>query len=347
MSNGSTRRSSCSNRRAPEAVSSAQNALLTFGCVTRTASAARAKLRTSSRANGEIEQAQVVHAETNRRDNKHCIVRHVTGSDNAPVSDSDTPASPRPAGSGSIEETHTRHAIDLFCSSSRVDTVSVRSTETLARRDSAWGCDASTQRRHPPESWSCPLVGRFLRQEEVLADAVVETAAQAGTAPWALLTAPSLHRCARRAVAQRVVVRPLVEVPASSSSWATTSAGCSRVIYHRGLMVGETPNIDRIGAEGAMFTDYYAEQSCTAGRNAFFTGMHPLRTGMILPQLPGSPSYLRPGTPVARQVPARSRLHAPASSARTILATTRTRCRPRTASRSSGAISTTSTRCRG
>ena len=68
-------------------------------------------------------------------------------------------------------------------------------------------------------------------------------------------------------------------------------------IYHRGLMVGETPNIDRIGREGAYFTDYYAEQSCTAGRNAFFTGMHPLRTGMIPPQLPGSPSYLRPGTP--------------------------------------------------
>ena len=68
-------------------------------------------------------------------------------------------------------------------------------------------------------------------------------------------------------------------------------------IYHRGLMVGETPNIDRIGQEGAMFTDYYAEQSCTAGRNAFFTGMHPLRTGMIPPQLPGSPTYLKPGTP--------------------------------------------------
>jgi arylsulfatase A-like enzyme len=62
-------------------------------------------------------------------------------------------------------------------------------------------------------------------------------------------------------------------------------------------VVGETPNIDRIGQEGARFTDYYAEQSCTAGRNAFFTGMHPLRTGMIPPQLPGSPSYLRPGTP--------------------------------------------------
>jgi arylsulfatase len=68
-------------------------------------------------------------------------------------------------------------------------------------------------------------------------------------------------------------------------------------IYHRGLMVGETPNIDRIGQEGALFMDYLAEPSCTSGRNAFFTGMHPLRTGMIPPQLPGSPSYLRPGTP--------------------------------------------------
>ncbi len=68
-------------------------------------------------------------------------------------------------------------------------------------------------------------------------------------------------------------------------------------IYHRGLMVGETPNIDRIGNEGAIFMDYLAMQSCTSGRNAFFTGMYPLRTGMIPPQLPGSPSYLRPGTP--------------------------------------------------
>ena len=62
-------------------------------------------------------------------------------------------------------------------------------------------------------------------------------------------------------------------------------------------MVGETPNIDRIGNEGAKFMTYYAEQSCTAGRTAFFTGMQPVRVGMILPEIPGSPSYLRPGTP--------------------------------------------------
>ena len=67
--------------------------------------------------------------------------------------------------------------------------------------------------------------------------------------------------------------------------------------YQQGLGLAETPNLDRIANEGARFMHYYAEQSCTAGRNAFFTGMNPLRTGMIPPQLPGSPSYLRPGTP--------------------------------------------------
>jgi len=68
--------------------------------------------------------------------------------------------------------------------------------------------------------------------------------------------------------------------------------------YQQGLSFGNTtPNIDRIAREGARFMTYYAEQSCTAGRNAFLTGMTPLRTGMIPPQLPGSPSYLRPGTP--------------------------------------------------
>lgn len=67
--------------------------------------------------------------------------------------------------------------------------------------------------------------------------------------------------------------------------------------YHRGLMVGETPNIDRIAREGTLFMTAYAEQSCTAGRTSFITGMNPLRAGMIMPQLPGSSSSLLPGTP--------------------------------------------------
>src|SRR6516165_11616071 len=68
-------------------------------------------------------------------------------------------------------------------------------------------------------------------------------------------------------------------------------------IYHRGLMVGETPNIDRIGNEGAIFMDYVAMQSCPSGRTAFVTGMYPLRAGLVVPEMPGSPSWLRPGTP--------------------------------------------------
>src|SRR5215467_5586504 len=64
-------------------------------------------------------------------------------------------------------------------------------------------------------------------------------------------------------------------------------------IYHQGLMVGETPNIDRIGQEGAKFMDYVAMQSCTSGRNAFFTGMYPLRTGLIPPLRPGTPALAK------------------------------------------------------
>jgi arylsulfatase A-like enzyme len=51
-------------------------------------------------------------------------------------------------------------------------------------------------------------------------------------------------------------------------------------IYHQGLVVGETPNIDRIGEEGAKFMDYVAMQSCTSGRNAF-SKMYP--TGVLNP----------------------------------------------------------------
>ncbi len=50
--------------------------------------------------------------------------------------------------------------------------------------------------------------------------------------------------------------------------------------YHRGILSGKTPNIDKIAAQGMMFTDYYAEASCTAGRASFITGEIPLRTGL-------------------------------------------------------------------
>jgi arylsulfatase len=50
--------------------------------------------------------------------------------------------------------------------------------------------------------------------------------------------------------------------------------------YHRGIMSGKTPNLDKLASEGMLFTDYYAEASCTAGRAAFITGEIPLRTGL-------------------------------------------------------------------
>jgi len=51
--------------------------------------------------------------------------------------------------------------------------------------------------------------------------------------------------------------------------------------YNQGMMGYKTPNIDRIAKEGALFTDYYAQQSCTAGRAAFITGQIPFRTGLL------------------------------------------------------------------
>src|SRR4029079_2799806 len=58
--------------------------------------------------------------------------------------------------------------------------------------------------------------------------------------------------------------------------------------YNLGIMGYRTPNIDRIGREGAMFTDWYGQQSCTAGRAAFLTGQSPIRTGLTKVGLPGA-----------------------------------------------------------
>src|SRR5262245_3911711 len=58
--------------------------------------------------------------------------------------------------------------------------------------------------------------------------------------------------------------------------------------YNSGIMGYRTPNIDRIAAEGARFTDWYGQQSCTAGRAAFVTGQSPIRTGLTKVGLPGA-----------------------------------------------------------
>ena len=59
--------------------------------------------------------------------------------------------------------------------------------------------------------------------------------------------------------------------------------------YHRGMMTGRTPNLDRLASEGMMFTDSYGEQSCTAGRSSFITGQSVYRTGLSKVGIPAAP----------------------------------------------------------
>jgi arylsulfatase len=66
---------------------------------------------------------------------------------------------------------------------------------------------------------------------------------------------------------------------------------------NRGQMGYRTPNIDRLGNEGVAFTDYYGQQSCTAGRAAFITGQNPIRTGLTKVGMPGAPQGLQKEDP--------------------------------------------------
>jgi arylsulfatase len=67
--------------------------------------------------------------------------------------------------------------------------------------------------------------------------------------------------------------------------------------YNMGMMGYRTPNIDRVAREGALFTDWYGQQSCTAGRAAFITGQSPIRTGLTKVGLPGAPEGMKTEDP--------------------------------------------------
>jgi arylsulfatase len=73
-------------------------------------------------------------------------------------------------------------------------------------------------------------------------------------------------------------------------------------IYNRGDMGYQTPNIDRIGKEGALFLSWYGQQSCTAGRAAFITGQSPIRTGLTKVGLPGADVGPRPQDPTVAEI---------------------------------------------
>jgi arylsulfatase A-like enzyme len=72
--------------------------------------------------------------------------------------------------------------------------------------------------------------------------------------------------------------------------------------YNHGVMGYRTPNIDRIAKEGCLFTDWYGQQSCTAGRAAFITGQSPIRTGLTKVGLPGADIGLQPEDPTIADV---------------------------------------------
>ena len=73
-------------------------------------------------------------------------------------------------------------------------------------------------------------------------------------------------------------------------------------INSQGMMGYKTPNIDRIGHEGAVFTDWYAQQSCTAGRAAFILGQHPFRTGLLTIGMPGGDQGIKDNQPTIAEL---------------------------------------------
>ena len=110
------------------------------------------------------------------------------------------------------------------------------------------------------------------------------------------------------------VVTLLLGAAAASPGWAQAPAAAGKrpnilVIwgddigqfnisaYNMGMMGYKTPNIDRIAKEGALFTDWYGQQSCTAGRAAFITGQSPIRTGLTKVGLPGAPEGMKKEDP--------------------------------------------------
>ena len=84
--------------------------------------------------------------------------------------------------------------------------------------------------------------------------------------------------------------------------WGDDIGGFNISAYNQGMMGYKTPNIDRIAKEGALFTDWYGQQSCTAGRAAFITGQSPIRTGLTKVGLPGAPEGLKKEDPTLAEL---------------------------------------------
>jgi arylsulfatase A-like enzyme len=97
---------------------------------------------------------------------------------------------------------------------------------------------------------------------------------------------------APQALAQTAAKKPNILV-----IWGDDIGQFNVSAYNNGMMGYKTPNIDSIAKQGAMFTDWYGQQSCTAGRAAFITGQSPIRTGLTKVGLPGAPEGMTKGDP--------------------------------------------------
>jgi arylsulfatase len=114
---------------------------------------------------------------------------------------------------------------------------------------------------------------------------------------------------AAAAGALAVAVAATVAAPAEAAGkpnivviWGDDIGQSNVSAYSRGLMGYQTPNIDRVAKEGMMFTDYYGEQSCTAGRASFITGQSGLRTGLTKVGLPGAATGLQKADPTIAEM---------------------------------------------
>ena len=94
-----------------------------------------------------------------------------------------------------------------------------------------------------------------------------------------------------------VVAQPTKKKPNILVIWGDDIGQFNVSAYNNGMMGYKTPNIDRVAKEGALFTDWYGQQSCTAGRAAFITGQSPIRTGLTKVGLPGAPEGMKKDDP--------------------------------------------------
>jgi hypothetical protein len=99
------------------------------------------------------------------------------------------------------------------------------------------------------------------------------------------------------ALAQEQTPRPNIVI-----IWGDDIGQSDVSAYSHGLMGFKTPNIDRVAKEGVMFTNYYGEQSCTAGRASFITGQSGLRTGLTKVGLPGATLGLQKEDPTIAEL---------------------------------------------